>query len=243
MNTGILRIAVCESNQSHLSEIVRALDQVLFSSFEYSVATFSDINLFVRKISHNINFYDLIITEIDFPKGNGLTMAKYLRSNHCRSAIVFLTGNTDRILDGYQVTAFDYLIKPVSLSRLGSMIQRFTDEKLLADQVYCYKIGRCSFSMDLDSIYYFTSIGRKISMSCKDRQVSYYGKIDDIEALLPSGTFIRPHQSYIVNLKHVCDYTRESITVRDGTEIPISRQRANETRKRLNYYFYKDNIS
>ena len=84
---------------------------------------------------------------------------------------------------------------------------------------------RCS------EIRYVTSDKRKVIFICDAKQCEYYYKLDDIEAMLDE-SFVRCHQSYIVNMRKIKLLVEDGILLYDDTFVPISRKNHFSVRKR-----------
>lgn len=232
-----LRIALCDPNPEHIAEVSRALETILFSRCDYHIVSFLEGETLLDSLRSDVMKYDLIISEIDLGSYTGISMARVLRQNGCTSSIVFITENRDFVFEGYTVGAFDYLLKPVSLSQLSKTLLRYLDVHFSPENVYCFKSGKNERRVPHQSIVFFSSCGRKITLVELQGEDTYYGKIDDALCSLPGKTFLRPHQSYIVNMNHVEGYSKDSITMHNGAIIPISRQRCTETLQRLHTHF------
>lgn len=232
-----LRIAICDPNPEHIAEISNALETVLFSRCDYHIDSFLEGETLMKSLWADVAKYDLIVSEIDLGAYSGISMAKILRQNGCVSSIVFITENRDYVFEGYTVGAFDYLIKPVSLSQLSRTLLRYLDMHFRPDNVYCFKTGKSAHRVPHQDIVFFASCGRKITLVEIQGEDTFYGKIDEALCSLPGKTFLRPHQSYIININHVEGYSKDSITMHNGAIIPISRQRCAETLQRLHTYF------
>lgn len=232
-----LRIAICDYNKSHIAEIDRILKNILFDECEYDLDTFMNVNEVLLKIKSNDFYYDLIFLEIDFPDTNGMEIAKCIRQFKIKSEIIFITKNTSRLRDGYKYRVFDYLIKPVPVTYISEVMHRFLNDYFNSESLFCFKNGREMYNIRLENISHFVSSGRIITVVCQRQQYNYYGKMDDLENVLPEYLFIRPHQSYLVNLNYINTFSREHLKLASNISIPISRNRLDKTVKLLEDYF------
>ena len=113
----MLKIALCDGNAHHVHEVKAALITILFDRIELEVSVYKD-GVEVVEAARNKNFSaDLIFLDINMENViNGLGVAKFIRKNNIDCDIIFLTASKEFILEGYKYSAFDYLLKPVSIS-------------------------------------------------------------------------------------------------------------------------------
>ncbi|WP_117168119.1 response regulator transcription factor [Paraliobacillus sediminis] len=72
---------------------------------------------------------DLVFIDINMHKENGLDFAKRLRASGCEMKLVFVTSHKEYALPAFDVYAYDYIVKPISLERLTRTIERFLSEE------------------------------------------------------------------------------------------------------------------
>ena len=72
--------------------------------------------------------YDILLLDIEMGKMDGVTMAKKLRQDNDTIQIIFITGYSDYISEGYEVAALHYLMKPVKEEKLFSVLDRAAEK-------------------------------------------------------------------------------------------------------------------
>ncbi len=97
----------------------------------------------------------------------------------------------------------------------------------------CVNVSKRIVRVFLDEILYIESSVRKLRLVCPEQTIEFYGKIGDLEEQLSEDSFVRCHKSYLVNLEYLRAYDAKSVTLLDGTIIPVSKQRGVETKKRI----------
>lgn len=177
------------------------------------------------------NDLDLIFVDIQMPKLNGLDFVKSLKQ---RPDIIFTTAYSEYAIDGFQLDALDYLLKPLDYSSFlkgaNKALTNFkeknrAEEKLNAtpDHIFIkseYKIIR----IELDKIRYIEGDRGYLRFFLEHaKPVMTLLSMKKIEEKLPPSKFIRVHRSYIVNLDKLTMIERSSI-VFDDVRIPVSEQ-------------------
>lgn len=123
----------------------------------------------------------------------------------------------------FDLYAFHYLIKPVRLTDLTEVLTKAADQISAPEETLPVMSHRQKLILRQADIVYIDSSKHMLCFHMQDgQQYVSYGKLDEIQAQLASGLFVRCHKSFIVNLIYVSRLTREGFHVGD-TLIPISR--------------------
>lgn len=233
----MLRIALCDENPYHLYEVSAVLMTILFDRIEFDIQSYKNGIELVEAIENKTFTADLLILDINMKKINGLRIAKFIRRSKILCDLVFLTADREFMLEGYKYGAFDYLLKPVSLSSLQRMIDRYIDVRELKTSFFYFKIQNSYHRVDVDKIEAFSGDGRKATIYAVGFKGSFYHKIDEIEQeVCKKNNFLRPHQSYIVNIDYIIEFTSNKIVLESGMEVPISKKRYHETKEKFKEY-------
>lgn len=186
---------------------------------------------------------DIIFLDIKMPDISGLTFAKSINKD---VKIIFTTAFRDYALDGFELQAVDYLLKPISFERLLRSIQKFLnenkpvqpamqdDEQVEKANFIFVRSDRKMVRIDFDEIQYIESLSDYIKIILGNKTVITREAISNIEARLPKKQFIRVHRSFIISCARIISFTNEFIEVGDQ-EIPISRSYKQEVLDRLNH--------
>jgi DNA-binding LytR/AlgR family response regulator len=170
---------------------------------------------------------DLILLDMNMPRMAGLDFLKALKNP---PRVIITTAHRDFAVDGYELGAVDYLLKPFSLDRFWKAIQRLqpnlmevpasTIEKVQDERSIYVRADRKMVKIAVMEISYVESLKDYVKIVLKDRQVITKQTITAIEDMLPDKYFIRVHRSFIVNIQKVESYTNSSIFI-GKSEIPV----------------------
>ncbi|MFT6807125.1 MAG: two-component system LytT family response regulator [Saprospiraceae bacterium] len=174
---------------------------------------------------------DLIFLDINMPDISGLSLAKSLNS---KSKIIFTTAYREYAVDGFDLQAVDYLLKPISLQRLQQGIHKYMNESEVIDtprkpaftltpkSFMFVKSDRKLIKINYSEILYIESLSDYIKIHLNDKTVVTRETISKIASALPPELFIRCHRSFIVAIGKIEAITAEEISIQQ-TSIPISR--------------------
>ena len=121
-----MRIAVCDDEELFRIEFKNVLDKALVN-VDYDIDTFSGGSSLYEAFLKSP--FDLVFLDIEMPGIDGITLAKRLRAISENVHIVFLTSHIEYALEGYEVNALRYLVKPVDMNKLGEVLKYVQDKK------------------------------------------------------------------------------------------------------------------
>ena len=179
------------------------------------------------------NEVDLLFLDIEMPRLSGLDFARIM-DNKVR--IIFTTAHRDFALEGFELNAADYLLKPFSFERFLKAVHKLTAtapvhsaENTSARYIYV-KADRKMVRIKFNELLYIEGMSNYIRMFTSSDNWIVYDKLSEMVGKLPAPQFLRVHKSYIVNMDQVKAYTTNFLEV--GEErIPVSgtyRERAQE---------------
>ncbi len=222
----MLRIGICDDQLNARDALRFELEKILRDESEQIVYEFSTGASAVRWLEKHPGEIDLLFLDVEMDGISGMDAAAQIRNFDKEICLVFVTGYTDYVFDGYKVNALDYVIKPASAKKLFDVLKRVREQLSdKYDKTFSFKNPEGTYRLPLSNIAYFYSDKRKVNIVCTSRErslsYSFYGKLDEVEAKL-SHAFVRIHQRYLVNPAHVERIGSENITIA-GACLPMSR--------------------
>ena len=184
---------------------------------------------------------DLIFLDINMPEISGLSFARSINPD---IKIIFTTAYREYAVEGFDLQAVDYLLKPISFERLLQSVNRFINQnntiqddiaprELSSEGDYFFvRSDRKMIRISFDNILYIESLSDYIKINLRDKSVVTRETITSIEAKLPKNEFIRTHRSFIVSRMYIDSYTNEFVDI-GKKQIPISRSYKNEVLVKL----------
>jgi len=189
----------------------------------------------------NANKIDVIFLDINMPEISGLSFAKSINKD---IKIIFTTAYREYAVDGFDLKAVDYLLKPISFERLLQAANKFLDESVMiksdenqeltndkSDFVFV-RSERKMVKINFSDIHYLESLGDYLKIHLVEKIIVTRETITSIEAKLPKNDFLRIHRSYIVSIHKIESFTNEFVEI-NKKAIPISRSYKKEVLLRL----------
>lgn len=167
------------------------------------------------------NDYDILLLDIEMGAMDGVTMAKKLRQDNDTVQIVFITGYSDYISEGYEVTALHYLMKPVKEEKLFSVLDRAVEKLAKNEKVLNIESGGEMIRIPVYQIRYADVLGNYVTIHTSE-EFTVKMTLGDLEKELDD-RFFRVSRSVIVNLTQISRVTKKEIRLNDGVSIPLPR--------------------
>lgn len=219
-NIYMINIAICEDNEEELARIHNMLCQ---SKIPCEFKKYTNAEPLLLDIETNKKQFDIFLMDIYLPGQNGIEAARRIRESYKNAVIIFMTTSEDFYREAFDLYAFHYLIKPVSLTKLTEVLQKALDQIASPNEMLQITFRGQNIMLRHSDIAYINSSGHTMCFNMLNgQQYTSYGRLDEIQTQLTDELFVRCHKSFIVNLIHVNKLTREGFYIGD-TLIPISR--------------------
>lgn len=188
------------------------------------------------------NTVDLVFLDINMPEISGIAFAKSINKG---IKIIFTTAYRDYAVEGFDLQAVDYLLKPIAFERLLKSVNRYfevttvskenANETLVNNDFVFVRSDRKMLKVDFDSILYIESLSDYIKIHLQNETIVTRETISTIEAKLPKHRFLRIHRSYIICVSKIQSFTNEYVTINSIT-LSISRSYKREVLNQLENY-------
>jgi DNA-binding LytR/AlgR family response regulator len=178
------------------------------------------------------NKVDLIFMDIQMPDISGMSIIKSLENS---PFVIFTTAFSEYAVEGFKVSAVDYLLKPITYSdflmaankakaRIELMSRKPVDEQNTKNFLFVksdYKTIRIEFG----ELKYIEGMSEYVKIFANDpKPVITLASMKSLEEQLPADNFMRVHRSFIVNLDKITAIERNRIIISNQTYIPVGEQ-------------------
>lgn len=225
--TAMLRIAVCDDMPQDLERVVSLTNRYLSdNSLEVEMKEFYHPDAMLAAIeSENFHIY---ILDIVMPMVNGLELGKEIRRLDREAQIIYTTTESQFALQAYAASPLNYLIKPIDKQQLFDTLNLaiskadIADEKTFTvktpDSIRVIKLSdiACCEYRSHAVIFNLTNGEELISRTIRENYSEY------ILPILKDRHFLKCHISFVVNMRRVDSFNRDSFTLYGGKIVPIS---------------------
>lgn len=215
------KIAICDDSDADRQYVLNMVNAwAAQTSHVVHTDTFSSAENFLFHYSEESD-YDILLLDIEMEAMDGVTMAKQLRKSNDTVQIVFITGYSDYISEGYDVAALHYLMKPVREEKLCSVLDRAAEKLARNEKVLNLESGGEMVRVPVYQIRYADVFGNYVTIHALS-DVTVKMTLGELEKQLDE-RFYRAGRSCVVNLTQISRVTRTEIKLNDGTAIPLPR--------------------
>lgn len=216
------KIAVCDDSDVDRQYVLNMVDRwAAASGHVVQTDAFPSAENFLFHYAEESD-YDILLLDIEMEGMDGVTMAKKLRKNNDTVQIIFITGYSDYILEGYEVAALHYLMKPVKEEKLCSVLDRAAEKLSRNEKVLHFEIGGEMVRVPVYQIRYAEVSGNYVTIHAQT-DVTVKMTLGELEKQLDE-RFYRAGRSAIINLTQISRVTKVEIKLSDGTAIPLPRR-------------------
>lgn len=229
------RIAICDDNPQDLN-VLRQMTVAYLArhSLDFSVEIYSDGTTLMNALAAAPEQYVLLLLDILLGTENGVTLAKLLREQRIRSRLVFISNSPDFALEGYKVSADDYLIKPLDTKLFEQAMNRIFS----LSTMITLKTTEGVHMIQSADILYIESDGHYITVVTETERLRSRRTLSELAESLGQNGFLRCQKGYLVNITRVSELRNSDLVLDCGKILPVGRQYHSEIEMRLAEYAF-----
>lgn len=221
-----ISVAIVEDDGLAAQELARCLIEFgQGDGHTFSLSRFEDGSSFLRNYKPS---YDIIFMDIKMPGMDGMSAAEQLRKIDTKTMLVFVTSMVQYAVQGYEVEAFDFIVKPVNPTAFEMKMKRIMRAlKLSRGSELTLEANGVTRILPSSAICYIEVKNHDLTYHTEQETFSIRGKLSTVEQKLPSESFFRCSISYLINLRYVTKFTGDQVCVA-GEWLRVSRAKKKE---------------
>ena len=215
------RIAICDDSAADRQYVLNMVERWAASAGHViHTDTFPSAESFLFHYAEDKAF-DILLLDIEMGDMDGVTMAKQVRKDNETVQIVFITGYSEYIAEGYEVAALHYLMKPVKEDKLFAVLDRALEKQKQNERCLNLELSGEMVRIPFYEIRYldvhqnYVTIHGKQDYTIKRTLGEFEKELDD--------RFHRVGRAMILNLKYIQRVTKTEVRLSDGTALPLPR--------------------
>ena len=215
------RIAICDDDPAAIA-LMTELTRAWAGARELSLRleTCPSAEAFLFHYAEDKDF-DILLLDIEMGEMDGVTMARALRKENETVQIIFVTGYSDYIAEGYDVNALHYLMKPVDRDKLFSVLDRALVKKGESGRYLNLELSGELVRISFRELRYLEVRQNYVTLFAGE-EYTVKRTLGEFERELDA-RFCRVGRSLLINLDKVRRTTRDQVTLTDGTVLPLPR--------------------
>lgn len=229
------RMAICDDNPADIIYLKSFVEKWAESAeTALKIESYSSAEAFLFQYEEDKSV-DLLLLDIEMEGMSGVELARKIRQENRSVQIIFITGYMEYIAEGYDVEALHYLLKPVTAQKLYGVLDRAAERLKSKEKELCLALPGAVVRVAFCEIRYL-EVQRNYVTVHGTEDYTVKKTLNELEKEL-DGSFCRAGRSYIVNLHFVRKITRTQVILKDGREIPLSRNCYERMNRAMIRYF------
>lgn len=224
-----MRIAVVDDESAWREKIENYLRKI--------VNTQDDIDLFVsgEKFLEKSEKYDIVFMDVEMDKTDGFETTKIYKEKYPGAVVAMLTTHNEMCSQGYMIEAFRYISKTDMYKGIQETL--FSLQKILRNNktIEIHVLSQGEYQVDINNIIYVETHGRNTLVHMRGKDYICTDSMKEMSEKLEKEAFFKCHQSFLVNIDEVNDYSREDVFLKSGEKIMLSKRQ----RKAFEDAFFK----
>ncbi len=179
---------------------------------------------------------DLLFLDIQMPDITGIN---FIKSIDNRPEVIFTTAYQEYAIEGFNINAIDYLLKPFSFERFFQAVNKVIDKfdlkesrqtetpeiqfpAKMSDGYLTVRADRKLYKINFDHIKYIEGQRAYVTFHTDKKKITALASLKELEDALPQSDFIRIHKSFIVSIKEILSLEGNIIEV-DDVKLPVGK--------------------
>lgn len=234
----MFKIAICDDENLFTEELKKLLSGYMMEKgIVFEIDTYNSGEALVE-LGIEVVRYTIVFLDINMDKVDGIKTAEMIRKVSREVFIVFVTAYVDYSLEGYRLDVVRYLLKGSTnfQNKVNECMDAILDKMnySVIKKEFNFKEGRKEIS--LERLLYIESNMHILEFHVMEDDMKVYTMYETLNVLddmLSENGFIRTHQSYLVNVKHIKNVVRYKVILTNRVELSIPKVRYRDVKKKF----------
>ncbi len=214
-----MKILVCDDERQYVDEIKRHIE-IFMQEHNISADYYTFDN--GQAALQNPQYYDIAFLDVEIDSSNGIDLGKQLKLVNPNIVIFIITAYDKYLDDAMDLNVLRFLSKPLDTERLYAGLEKainIIDTNILS---VLLDDNKNYINLAVQDILYVEIVNRKIKVVTKDKVIFSKTQISFWKEKLVASFFYQTHKSFIVNIKHIKNYSKQELLMDNGDVIPVA---------------------
>jgi len=220
----MIKLVICEDEQAIAKQIAQFVHNWAFlRTHAIHISHFESAEAFLFAYEDDKSA-DVLLLDIQMGEMDGMALAHKIRESNDRVQIIFITGISDYVAEGYDVSAVHYLLKPVKEERLFAALDKAVTNLSKPKRTISVDIAEGIALIVVDNITHIEALNNELKITTIEGDINCKMPLYKLEEIISDERFVKTHRSYLVNLAHIKRVTRTEVILDNGAALPLSRR-------------------
>lgn len=222
-----MKIAICDDEYFAIEELLNLIKLFDCNDNEFEVLCLSSGEE-LEECFNNGQKFDIVFLDVELNGQNGIELAENIKSEFPKTIIIFISSHSSYMVEAFKAEALHFLTKPIKKDEFDDVFSRAMRKYLEINTTLSFRWENERYNVLIDDILFIEGYHRHIVVHAFDGTVESIGKLSEIYEYLRGFSFVRVHQGYLVNMKHIKSFMKNEIVLSDGSSVPISVRKRQE---------------
>lgn len=232
MNITSLNIAIVDDNSATRGLMMEHLKEYFKkSTISVFINTCDSASSYLDSLSNHS--YNLTFLDIEMPIVDGIQLAKEINAREIDTTVIYVSNREDRVFESLETHPFGFVRKSHFKLDIEKVIQHYL-ETLKKDNssFLILQNGRNQITVKFEDIIYIETVKRKLCFYLNDmkEQIVTNSTLQSIEEDFSKKGFLCCYKGILVNYRYIKVINEDTIILKDGTKLPLSRRKVNEVK-------------
>ncbi len=227
----MMHIFLCDDNAICLSDLMKILNEcAALNRWEFRISCFSDGNLLLEELKRRKSIRetlpDVVISDVEMPQMDGITLGKYIKKEIPDCYFVLQTAFAEYAIDGYETGACRYLLKPVQKDAILKLFLEIFESRSKEKKIIL-KTTEEEICLNIQQIIYIDAEDKYLMVHTVGGNYLVRGTLGEFEEELQEFGFFRIHRKFLANMWHHKSIRNDKLIMGNGDVLPLSRRKEN----------------
>ncbi len=224
-----IKVAILDDEKIHI-EMMRKIVENYKTMAKIKVDEYlNSYDMLESKIEYDILLVDMELESVD----EGLKTVIEYRKQGRKGLLIFVTSHEELVLEGFRVSAFRFVYKAKLDNDLRKAIKEAINWIMDNCSINVTIINKGKIDVLLKNILYFETEKRNLNMHLLNKELLISITLREVDERLRNKGFVKVHESYIVNLKHVANVDNNKVIMKNGESIRVTRTYIEDVKKKF----------
>lgn len=236
-----MKIIICDDEPKDQKKLQQVIQKYFYNrNMDCEIKTYFDAAAIDLNI---ISKCDILFMDIFMPNSNGMDIIKMIRQN-ISCPIIFISSSRDFAIEAFNVNAIHYLIKPFIEEKIYEALDRcmssISKAATSSEDIIEIKLNGSRTPISTKDIIYVEVFNNLSIIHTTHSDIQTYSTLTALYEQMDDTLFMRPHRSYIVNMKYILKYCFDHILLENGQEIMLSRKKRTELKQQYQNFLFRE---